>query len=97
MTAACPEFVFDVTLQPAPALGDAGVATLGAALDVAAEARGLSVSRLTGDERLRFRITCDAGQAIDDDRDAIRAWAESRADVSEVVVGPLIDLRAHAD
>ena len=94
MTAACPELVFDVTLHPTAALGDAARRALWTAVVAALEARGLSAALHSADAALRFRVTRDAGQAIDADREAVRAWAESRPDVERVVVGPLLDLRA---
>ena len=92
MTAACPELAFEIVLRLAPGRGvreawrDAFVAAL--------DARGLSATG--GGDAPRYLITRDGGQAVDADREAMRAWAEQRPEVLSVAVGPLIDLREAA-
>ena len=90
MSAPCPTYGFVITLRVAPGLDAAASNTLRDAFVAAVEARGLSAG---GGGRLGHHVVSrDGGQAIDADREALRAWAESRPDVVEVTVGPLVDL-----
>ena len=95
MSAACPEFAFELTLHPTPAVDTAARRALHDALTAVAEDRGLSVAG-GGEDAARYLITRDGGQAIDADRDALRAWAAGRPEIAHADVGPLIDLREAA-
>lgn len=90
MSAPCPTYGFAIALRPAPGLDAAASAALRDAFVAAVEARGLSAGG--GDRVWRHVISRDGGQAIDADREALRAWAASRPDVMDVTVGPLVDL-----
>jgi hypothetical protein len=92
MSAACPEFAFEIVLRLAPGVDEARRGALRDALAAAAELRGLSAAG-GGDEVQRYLITRDGGQAIDADREALRAWAASRPEIAHAAVGPLVDLR----
>jgi uncharacterized protein YggL (DUF469 family) len=95
MSAACPELGFDLSIQLAPGLSEAGQAALWAALVGALEARGLSTA---GGAAMAWRTTVvrDGGQAVDADREALRAWAAAQGGIAEATVGPLVDLRLAA-
>ncbi len=90
MTAACPEYVFEVVLHPVS--GGPVPDTWWAAFVTTLESRGLSVAE-GGAARRRCLIACDGGQAIEADREALRTWAAEQAAAVTMAIGPLIDLR----
>lgn len=91
MTASCPQFAFELRMVLRPdidgpgrqALDDAFSALLAAC---ALTSRGRAVS--TGASVI---LSGEAGQTVDDDRAAVRAWADSHTDVMHVTIGPLFD------
>lgn len=91
MSAACPEFGFDVTFRLAAGLPEAERDRLWTAFVRAVEARGLSAGG-GGDVVWTHTVVRDGGQAVDADREALRAWAEAQPGIVEVRVGPLVDL-----
>ena len=91
MSAACPAFAFELVLRLTPGLDAGGRGALQDALAATVASHGLSTAG-GGDAVLRYRITRDGGQAIDADREVLRAWAAGRPEVAEVAVGPLVDL-----
>ena len=90
MSAPCPTYGFAIALRPAPGLDDRASRALRDAFVAAVEARGLSTGG--GGQGWHHVISRDGGQAIDADREALRAWAASRPELVEVSVGPLVDL-----
>lgn len=91
MSAACPEYAFDVTLRLAPQLDADARAALRRAFAALLDARGL-VADGGGDAVLRHTVARDGGQAVDADRDAVREWARARPEIVDATVGPLVDL-----
>jgi uncharacterized protein YggL (DUF469 family) len=91
MSAACPEYGFEVTFHLTPAVTAPARDALWRAFIDALEARGLSAGG-GGDRVWRHVVSRDGGQAVDADREAIRAWAVARAEIATVDVGPLADL-----
>jgi uncharacterized protein YggL (DUF469 family) len=91
VSAPCPSYGFAITVRLAPGLDDGASGALWDAFIAAVEARGLSAGG-GGDQLWHHVISRDGGQAIDADREALRAWAEARPDIVEVSVGPLVDL-----
>ena len=91
MSAACPEFGFELTFDLVPRLGEDARSALRDAFIDALEARGLSADG-GGEQVWRHVITRDGAQAIDADREALRAWAATRPEIAAVTVGPLVDL-----
>jgi hypothetical protein len=94
MSTACPVFGFDVTLRLAPDAPAPAERSLAPALAAALAERGLSASALPApaDRVWRRTITRDGSQAVDADREALRAWAAARPEIAGVGVGPLVDL-----
>jgi len=88
VSAACPAFGFELVLRSTPGLDAAGRRALEDALAATVASHGLSAARTGG----RYVITRDGGQAIDADRDVLRAWAAGRPEVAAATVGPLVDL-----
>ena len=95
MSAACPALAFELVLRLTPGLDAAGRRALHDALAATVASHGLSAAG-RGDAAPRYVITRDGGQAIDADREVLRAWAAARAEVAEVAVGPLVDLHEAA-
>jgi uncharacterized protein YggL (DUF469 family) len=95
MSAACPEFGFDLAVRLAPGLPAGERDALRRAFLRAVEAHGLAAAG-GGDAVWRYTITRDGGQAVDADRDALRAWAGGRPGVVDVSAGPLVDVRLAA-
>jgi len=91
MSAACPEYGFELTFHLVPRLAEDARSALWDAFIDAVEARGLSAGG-GGDQVWRLVITRDGGQAIDADREALGAWAAARPEIAAVGVGPLVDL-----
>ena len=91
MSAPCPEYGFTLTCRLAPAVGPDAARALRDALAQALESRGLA-ARGGGEERWHHVVTRDGGQAIDADREALRAWAATRPEIAAATVGPLHDL-----
>jgi hypothetical protein len=56
-------------------------------------ARGLVAEASKRGTSLTWDVSSEAGQATEDDRNAIVEWAHDRRDVTETDVGPLGDLR----
>lgn len=91
MSSVCPEYGFELRLV----LG-AGVTPRRAAAVVTAfvehvERLGLSAGG-AGDDAWHFVISRVGGQAIDGDRAALERWARGQAEITDVQVGPLVDL-----
>lgn len=89
MTAACPQYGFDVVLESANGVDAAALHAL--FLNVATELDGLAVEASTAIPG-RFTVVRDGGQATDADRQAIVSWAAGRPDIARCDVGPLVDL-----
>lgn len=91
MTAPCPALGFVVAIERAPGGRD----ELSRAWRELLETRGLCATG-GGAERREYVVTSEAAQATESDRDAVRAWLASRADVRRWRVGEVEDLREHA-
>ncbi len=89
MSAACPEYAFEIEWRSADATVPG--ADWQTELDAVLEARGLAVSYIHPNGR-RFLVVRDGGQASEGDRDALRAWGERQRSPGTVIIGPLIDL-----
>jgi hypothetical protein len=90
VSAPCPEYGFTFACRLASPLDADAARALRDAFARVLESRGLAADG--GDGRWHHVISRDGGQAIDADREALRAWAASRPDVADVTVGPLVDL-----
>lgn len=92
MSAACPEYGFDVAFRLAPDLADHARHEIFLAIDAIARNRGLTSEGGGGPMIWRFTITRDGGQAIDADREVFATWAATRPEIVECTLGPLADL-----
>ena len=90
MSAPCPEYGFTFACRLASPLDADAARALRDAFARVLESRGLAADG--GDGRWHHVISRDGGQAIDADREALRAWATSRPEFVAVDVGPLQDL-----
>lgn len=96
MSPACPVFGFDVAFTPVPGADAAALDRLRADfVELLLEPRGLAAEPWAGGG-LRQTVTRDGGQATDSDREAVVAWAASRAGIAACDVGPLVDLSPSA-
>jgi uncharacterized protein YggL (DUF469 family) len=86
---ACPRFGFAVQMEPAPGVT---AAHLSASFLQLLAARGLEDVGAAEPPELEFLVASEAGQATDDDREAILAWLGARGEVGDYGVGPLVDL-----
>ncbi|MEO5818609.1 MAG: 50S ribosome-binding protein YggL [Gemmatimonadaceae bacterium] len=92
MSASCPQLGFDVTFHVDTSLDGAALGALWIAFNSALAERGLTSGGGTeGGGQWRYIIWRDGSQAEHADRDAVREWAESRAEMTDVEVGDLID------
>ena len=92
MSSVCPEYGFELRL-----VIDAGISPERAAAVVTAfvehvERLGLSAAGAGDDDAWHFVVSRVGGQAMDADRSALERWAHGRAEIREVLVGPLVDL-----
>ncbi len=88
MSAACPEYAFQVELLP---VSDDVTPAWGVALRNMLESRGLSVGHEYHLHR-RLIVVRDGGQAVEADRVALMEWAAEHTGYGSVRVGPIIDL-----
>ncbi len=89
MSAACPQFGFDVLLEPAKGADVTALHVL--FLESAIEGDGLAAEASAAAPG-RFTITRDGGQATDSDRQTVARWAAGQPDIARCDVGPLVDL-----
>jgi uncharacterized protein YggL (DUF469 family) len=92
MTAACPEFGFEITVRLAPHVDARRRRTLAATFRTLAESNGL-IADGGGEREWHYVITRDGGQAIDADRALLGDWIRSRPEIAHVDVGPIVDLK----
>lgn len=92
MTAACPEFGFEITITLAPHTNPRTRRTLAATFRTLAESHGLTAEG-GGEREWHYVIRRDGGQAIDADRELLGSWARARSEVAHVDIGPIIDLK----
>ena len=95
MTAPCPTFGFRVQMELDIDATPSSREQLRQAWAELLRGRGL-VSRGGGSERRTHVVTSEASQAIESDRDAVRAWLESRTELRSWSVGALEDLGPEA-
>jgi uncharacterized protein YggL (DUF469 family) len=91
MSAPCPIFGFELTFRLRSESSENDRIALWDAFVEQVEARGLCAAG-GGDIVWRHVIERDGGQAIDADRQALLAWAESQEQIVDAQAGPLIDL-----
>ncbi len=89
MSAPCPLFGFRVRLRVPEVLAG----EISEAMDALLAARGLLASASRRGTVLTWTVSSEAGQATEDDRDAVLEWARQRRELAEIDVGPLGDLR----
>ena len=92
MTAACPEFGFEIAITLAPHTDPRARRTLAATFRTLAESHGLTAEG-GGEREWRYVVRREGGQAIDADRELLARWARARPEVAHVDVGPIIDLK----
>lgn len=89
MSAPCPLFGFRVRLRvPEMLAGD-----LLSAMDSVLASRGLVAESSKRGTLITCDVSSEAGQATEDDRGAVLAWANERREIAETEIGPLGDLR----
>jgi uncharacterized protein YggL (DUF469 family) len=92
MSASCPQLGFDITFHVDTSLDAAASSALWTDFNDLLDARGLASGGGTeGGGQWRYMIWRDGSQAEHADREALRAWAESRMEITDVEVGDLID------
>lgn len=89
MSAACPVFGFVVRLEVGPR--DDPMKLMANLVDEVLYPRGLIVDRDTG-HGASFVVRGEAAQATSADADAVAQWANKRAEILDVRIGPLVDL-----
>ena len=92
MSGSCPQLGFDVTFHVDTSLDAETSSALWMEFSALLAARGLaSAGGTEGGGQWRYMIWRDGSQAEHADREALRAWAEGRAVITDVEVGDLID------
>jgi len=92
MSTPCPEYGFRVTLALDPAIVTSARDALCAAFAAMLQARGLAADgRSNGDVWYQV-VSRDGAAAVDADREAVRAWAAARPEITGVTIAPLADL-----
>jgi uncharacterized protein YggL (DUF469 family) len=92
MSASCPQLGFDVTFHVDPSLDVAASGALWTAFAALLDERSLTSGGGTeGGGQWRYIVWRDGSQAEHADREAVREWAERRAEITDVDVGDLID------
>ncbi len=92
MSGSCPQLAFDIAFHLDTPIDASVSSELWVAFAAVLDARGLARGGGTeGGGQWRYIIWRDGGQAEHADREALRAWAESRPEISLVEVGDLID------
>ena len=92
MTAACPEFGFEIAVHLAPHIEAQRRRALAATFRAFAESHGL-IADGGGGREWHYVVTRDGGQAIDADRQLLGDWMRSRPEVVRADVGPIVDLK----
>jgi uncharacterized protein YggL (DUF469 family) len=92
MSASCPQLGFDVTFHVDTTLDGAAFGALWTAFTAALDARGLTSGGGTeGGGQWRYIVWREGSQAEHADREAVREWAKSRPEITDVKLGDLID------
>lgn len=89
MSAACPEYAFEIEFHPAR--GAAPDAEWLATLEAVLAARGLSIAYTYPSGR-RYLVIRDGGQVVEADLEALRVWRDGQGGKGTIVIGPLIEL-----
>ena len=97
MTAPCPALGFIVVIEPVAGLGEAERDALRDAWNRVLQARGLHAHARIGTGRSAIVVTSEASQATENDREAMREWLASRAELRHSTVGDIVDLAAHSE
>lgn len=91
MTAPCPNLGFVVTFELVSSADQVAREQLADAWLAMLKSRSLCSSG-GGEARLTYAVSSDAAQATNDDREAVKEWLASRAELSVWRVGEIEDL-----
>lgn len=92
MTAPCPSLGFIIVTEPIAGLGAAEREALRRAWSSLLHARGLDAHGSIGTGRSTVVVTSEASQATENDREAVRDWLASRAELRHASVGDIEDV-----
>jgi uncharacterized protein YggL (DUF469 family) len=96
MSSACPEYGFEFSFRATVAAPDDWTDALWTDFIAMIESHGLFAGGGATGLQWHHVISRDGAQATDQDRQLLLEWARGRADVTDAVAGPLIDLKAEA-